>query len=75
MDFEKAVVVGRFENHETAEAAASLLGSEGIEAVVSADDAGGELPNLDVGRPVRVFVQAEDAEFAKGLLKQGETGD
>ena len=72
MDFEKAVVVGNFENHETAEAAVSLLASEGIEAVISSDDAGGELPNLDLGRPVRVFVQAEDVEFARGLLEQGE---
>jgi hypothetical protein len=72
MNFEKAVVVGSFENHETAEAAASLLASEGIEAAVSADDAGGELPNLDVGRPVRLFVEAENAEFARGLLEQGE---
>ena len=61
-----------FPNREIAEAAVSLLDSEGIEAVISSDDAGGELPNLDLGRGVRVFVNAESAEFAKALLEQGE---
>ncbi len=73
MDFSKAVVVASFENHETAEAAASMLRSEGIDAVVSSDDAGGELPNLDFGRAVRVFVPAADEEFARGILSQGES--
>ena len=72
MDFETAVVVSTFPNREIAEAAVSLLASEGIEAVISSDDAGGELPNLDLGRGVRVFVNAESAEFAKALLEQGE---
>ena len=71
MDFNNAVVVSTYPNHETAEAAVSLLASEGIEAAISSDDAGGELPNLDLGRGVRVFVSADDAEFAKGLLEQG----
>ncbi len=72
MDFETAVVVSTFPNREIAEAAVSLLQSEGIEAVMSSDDAGGELPNLDLGRGVRVFVNVESAEFAKALLEQGE---
>ena len=72
MDFENAVVVASFENPETAEAAASLLRSEGIDATVSADDAGGELPNLDFGRAVRVFVPAAEEEFARAILNQGD---
>ena len=68
MDFEHAVVLGTYPNHETAEAIVSLLASEGVEAVLTSDDAGGELPNLDVGRGIRVYVQEADAEFAKGLL-------
>jgi hypothetical protein len=72
MDFENAVMVATFPNQETAEAAVSLLRSEGIDAVVSGDDAGGELPNLGIGAAVRVFVQSEDAAFARGLLRQGE---
>ena len=70
MDFENAVVVGTFANHETAEAAVPLLRSEGVEAIVQADDAGGELPNLDLAG-VRVLVQSENEEFARGLLEQG----
>jgi hypothetical protein len=71
MDFENAVVVSTFTNHETAEAAVSLLRSEDIEAIIQSDDAGGELPNLELARGVRVLVQAENAEFARGLLEQG----
>ena len=72
MDFENAVVVGNFASHSMAEAAVALLKSEGIDAIVSSDDAGGELPNLDIGRKIRVLVQSEDEEFARGLLTQGE---
>ena len=68
MDFENAVVATTFANHASAEAAVSLLASEGIEASISSDDAGGELPNLDVGRAIRVFVAAKDREFARGVL-------
>jgi hypothetical protein len=68
MDFEHAVVLATYPNHETALAIVSLLSSEGIEAVIASDDAGGELPNLDLGRGVRVCVRKEDAEFAKGLI-------
>jgi hypothetical protein len=71
MNFENAVVVSTFSNRETAQAAVSLLQSEGVDAAISSDDAGGELPNLDLGGGVRVFVQEENAEFAKALLQQG----
>jgi hypothetical protein len=71
MDFENAVVVATYTNHETAEAAVSLLRSEGVEAIVQADDAGGELPNLELARGVRVLVQAENEEFARALVEQG----
>ena len=72
MDFENAVVVANFATHAMAEAAVSLLKSEGVEAVITSDDAGGELPNLDVGATIRVLVQSENEEFARGLLTQGE---
>ncbi len=76
MDFENAVVVSTFPNHETAEAAVSLLQSEGVEAVISSDDAGGEIPSLELARGVRVLVQRENEEFARGLLNQGaDQGD
>ena len=47
MDFENAVVVSTFPIREAAEAAVSLLQSEGIDAILHSDDAGGELPNLE----------------------------
>jgi hypothetical protein len=68
MDFEDAVVVESFSSHELAEAAVSLLRSEGVDAVASADDAGGELPNLDLARGVRVLVPSKSLEFARELL-------
>lgn len=71
MDFDNAVVVSTYTNHETAEAAVSLLRSEGVEAIVQSDDTGGEMPNLELARGVRVLVQAENAEFARALLEQG----
>ncbi len=74
MNFEDAVVVETFSDHATADAAVSLLASEGIDAFVSSDDAGGELPNLDVGGSIRVFVRSENLELARGLLHANVPG-
>lgn len=74
MDFEDAVVVESFSSHELAEAAVSLLRSEGVDAVVSADDAGGELPNLDLAGGVRVLVPSESLDFARELLHSKSEG-
>jgi hypothetical protein len=68
MSSEGAVTVETFSDKSFALAAVSLLESEGIDAVIHADDAGGELPNLDFARGVRVLVAAEDEERAKGIL-------
>ena len=46
----------------------SLLASEGIEAWIRADDAGGELPNLDFAKGARVLVAEADADRARGVL-------
>jgi hypothetical protein len=72
VDFNNAVVVASYSDHATAEAAVSLLKSEGIEAAVSADDAGGEMPNLDLASGARVIVEEKDAELARGLLNANE---
>lgn len=72
MKFENAVEVADFADHSTAEAAVSLLRSEGIDAIISSDDAGGEMPNLGMARRVRVLVQSENEELARGLLNAGE---
>jgi hypothetical protein len=65
---ETLVVIDSFSDKAFAEAAVSLLASEGIEAWVRADDAGGELPNLDFAKGARVLVLEADAERARGIL-------
>ncbi len=61
-------VVECFSDKVFAEAAASLLESEGIASEILSDDAGHELPNLDFAAGVRVIVSAEDAERARDVL-------
>ncbi|MDG2335348.1 MAG: DUF2007 domain-containing protein [Myxococcota bacterium] len=72
MNYEGSVVLESFSDKAFAEAAVSLLASEGIEAFIHADDAGGELPNLDFARGVRVLVSAEDKTRAHELLNAGD---
>ncbi len=50
--------------------AAGLLESEGIEAMVLADDAGGAYPMLQFVRGVRLLVYREDAYRARQILKE-----
>ncbi len=69
------VVVESFSEKVFAEAAASLLESEGIESVISADDAGGELPNLDFAAGVKLRVARADAERARGVLNAAGEAD
>lgn len=71
LDYEHAEVIESYSDHSFAEAAISLLASEGIEAVIHADDAGGELPNLGFARGVRVLVDQENAERARMILDAG----
>jgi hypothetical protein len=62
------VVLRRFGDELSARIAALSLEANGIPAQVSADTAGGALPNLAVGFPVRLIVRAEDAAAARLLL-------
>ena len=62
------VVLRRFGDELSARVAAMSLEANGIPAQVSSDTAGGALPNLAVGFPVRLIVRAEDAEAARQLL-------
>lgn len=62
------VVVETFSDKAFAQAAISLLESEGIEAELISDDAGGELPNLDFASGVQVMVAAADADRARAVL-------
>ena len=62
------VVLRRFGDELSARVAALSLEANGIPAQVSADTAGGALPNLAIGFPVRLIVRAEDAATARRLL-------
>jgi hypothetical protein len=68
MNDEKLVAVGSFPNKIDAELAQGALQAADIEAIVSADDAGGLQPGTWVSEGVRVLVRAADAERAKEIL-------
>lgn len=46
-----------------------LLEANGIPAVLSADDAGGQDPALDVTDGVRIFVDSSDLEVAQAIIE------
>jgi len=68
MTDEKLVTVGTYNNKIDADLAQGALEAGGIEAMLTADDAGGQQPALVMGKGVRVLVRAEDAERAKEIL-------
>jgi hypothetical protein len=68
LNFDDAIVLETFPNRLEAEMAAGLLDSEGIEAMVLADDAGGAYPMLQFVRGVRLLVFKEDEARAKEIL-------
>lgn len=72
MNFDDAVVLETFPSRMEAELAAGLLESEGIEALVQADDAGGAYPMLQFVRGVRLLVSAEDQYRAREVLQAME---
>ncbi len=72
MNLDDAIVLETFPNRIEAEIAAGLLESEGIEAMVMADDAGGAYPSLQFVRGVRLLVAAEDQYRAREILKDME---
>ncbi len=69
MNLDDAIVLQTFPSRIEAEMAAGLLESEGIEAMVLADDAGGAYPMLQFVRGVRLLVYREDAYRARQILK------
>ncbi len=68
MNLDDAVVIETFYNRMAAEIAAGVLESEGIEAMVLADDAGGAYPMLQFLRGVKLLVAAEDQYRAREIL-------
>jgi hypothetical protein len=72
LNLDDAVVIEKFTSRIEAEMAAGLLESEGIEALVLADDAGGAYPMLQFLRGVRLLVALEDEARAREILKAME---
>jgi len=73
MDSDDLVVVGVFNTRPEADLAVSALDAAGIEAMVAADDAGGEYPGLWEGRGVAVVVNREDESDARDVLTSNAT--
>jgi len=71
MNDSNLVAAGTYPNRIEAELAQSALAAAEIEAMVSADDAGGTQPGLWMGG-VRLLVRAEDAEQAAKILNQSK---
>ena len=69
MNLDDAIVLETFPSRIEAEMAAGLLESEGVPAMVMADDAGGAYPMLQFIRGVRLMVYREDAARAREILK------
>lgn len=49
------------------------LESEGIEATIFEDDAGDQLPSLEMTRGIKILVAHDDANRARELLKARES--
>ena len=76
MNLDDAIVLQTFPSRIEAEMAAGLLESEGIEAMVLADDAGGAYPMLQFVRGVRLMVFKEDEARAREILAaMADAGD
>jgi hypothetical protein len=69
LDLDDAVIIETFTSRAVAELAAGLLESEGIEALILADDAGGLYPMLQFIRGVRLLVAKEDEAQAREILQ------
>lgn len=64
--------VGSFASRSLAELAVTYLNANGIEAVVVADDAGGQYPATLSGRGIWLRVPTEDVEAARELFAQAD---
>ena len=63
-------VVGTYASSVEANVVRARLESEGISAIVRADDIGATTPTLTLGRGVEVLVRAEDLAIAKERLER-----
>ena len=74
MRHDELVVLRTFNNHVQADLARGALQAAGIEAMVRADDAGGQEVGLWTGNGVQVLVRAEDAAVAADVLNASASG-
>jgi hypothetical protein len=63
------IAVARFSSHIEADLARSALEAAGIDAMIAADDAGGQRPHLAFSQGVVVMVRAEDQFAAREVLE------
>ena len=73
MEEQNTVVVHVASQEADAQIVVGFLQSRGIEAAILEDDAGDQLPSLEMAMGVKVFVPGEDAERARTLLAERET--
>ncbi len=64
------VKIGKYGSSMEAELVRARLESNGIPAVVQADDAAGTIPNLAFTRGIKVFVRPSDLEQALEVLER-----
>jgi hypothetical protein len=64
--------VGSFASRSLAELAVTYLNANGIDAVVVADDAGGQYPSTLSARGIWLQVPAEDADAARALFAEAD---
>jgi hypothetical protein len=67
------VPVAQVSSRSEADLIVGLLGSGGVRSVVSADDAGGQEPQLQL-EGVRVLVAPADAAVARQILADAQSG-
>ncbi len=72
LNLDDAIILETFPNRIEAEIVAGLLESEGVEAMVLADDAGGAYPSLQLYHGVRLLVYREDEARAREILRDME---
>jgi Putative prokaryotic signal transducing protein len=71
----QTVVVAQVTSTLEAQLIVGMLGSSGIEAVTSVDDAGGQEPQWQLTQGVRVLVHREDEDGARRLIAEAENSE
>ena len=67
---EDPTIVRTFSDRGEAEIARSLLETEGIAALISADDMGGNTPPLDFSSGLQLVVESADVDRAREVLDE-----